>query len=101
MAKWADYLISAVKYDSDGSPIIELKVHVDNGETVGEAVTFTRNKVISKLDSGYSFITIVKNETKWSKGEDVRVYERLGVKYLRTDSNNESKDNLGDLPIFC
>jgi hypothetical protein len=33
--KWADYLISAVRYDAAGTHIDKVRVHEDEGEKVG------------------------------------------------------------------
>ncbi len=35
MAKWADYLISAVQYNAAGAHIAKVMRHPDNGESVG------------------------------------------------------------------
>jgi hypothetical protein len=35
MMKWADYCISAVRYDSEGKPIDRVRVYPDKGEKLG------------------------------------------------------------------
>ncbi len=102
MANLADYSISAVRYESDGSPITKLKVHKIEKNKVGSAVIFTKDSVINKINNDFSFITNVwnKKNSNWDKGENVRVYESNGKKYLRTDSNGIASDNLSNLPIF-
>jgi hypothetical protein len=103
MAKWADYLISAVRYTESNNKnyISQLKVHSDNDDNVSEASTWTKQDVINKIDNNFSFKTIYKNkENQWSKGEDVKKI-KIGINYyLRTDSNNTPKDNLENLPEF-
>lgn len=37
MAKWADYLISVVRYDEDHERIVKVRVHEDIGDKVGVA----------------------------------------------------------------
>lgn len=37
MEKWADYLISEVRYNSQHTHIDQVKIHEDNGDSVGEA----------------------------------------------------------------
>jgi len=39
-------------------------------------------------------------EGKYVRGEDVRVVEIDGAKYIRTDANKAKADNLGTLPRF-
>jgi hypothetical protein len=102
MAKWADYLISGVKYSTGTKTYISnLRVHEDEGDKVGTSSELSKNEVVKKINSNYTFVTIFKNsEGRWSKGEDVRVYSRNGSSYLRTDSNSIEEDNLGELPEF-
>lgn len=100
MAKWADYGISAVRYNTEHSHIDKVKVHEDTGETIGDAVEWARTKVVAQLEAGTTFVTILKKEGKWTKGQDVHVVEVNGAKYIRTDKNKTAKDNLGNLPEF-
>jgi len=101
MAKWADWLISAVRYDDDHSRIVKVKAHPDNDESVGTAEEQTRGTVVARIESGKTYCTIVKTQDgKWRKGEDVRVITIDGEKFIRTDANRTRKDNLGSLPEF-
>ena len=101
MAKWADYCISAVRYDDEKTHIVRVRVHVDNGDTIADAKEWTRQSVVSSLEDGKSFVTITKSsDGKWKKGEDVHIIEVKGKKYIRTDANKRESDNLGKLPEF-
>jgi len=103
MAKWADYLISAVRYDTslNGRRISQLRVHSDEGESVGTATTWTKKEVVVSINSGQSFKTIYeKSDGKWYVGEDVRVIIIDSEYFLRTDANRIKADNLGELPEF-
>ncbi len=102
MEKWADYLVSAVRYsNSDRKYISQLRVHKDEGESVGADFELYKNDVVSKINEGYSFVTIIKNsDKKWAKGQKIIVFSRNGINYLRTDANNIEADNLGELPHF-
>ena len=101
MDKWADYGISAVKYNSKGIHIEQVKIHVDNGDSIGAANVWTREKVISELENKYSFVTIVMNSKgNWDKGKNVEIIKVNGTKYIRTDKNNTASDNLENLPKF-
>lgn len=101
MAKWADFLISAVRYDKDKKHIFKVKKHEDKGDNVGSAETVARTVVVSELKKGYTYMTIYKgDEGKWKKGEDVRIITVNNKEYIRTDANEKEADNLGNLPEF-
>ena len=101
MAKWADYCISKVKYNSEHTHIVKVFVHEDLGETIGNGGEWLRSQVISSLDNGRTFVTITKNsENKWVKGQEVHTIIVGGVKYIRTDKNQKASDNLENLPEF-
>jgi hypothetical protein len=100
MEKWADYGISHVRYNYSGSHIVEVQVHEDRGSKLGSSTEMTRNKVVSEIEKGPTFVTITKSNGKWKRGEDVHIVKVQGVKYIRTDRNAVASDNLGDLPEF-
>jgi hypothetical protein len=102
MAKWADFLISAVKYNEERTHIERVRVHEDNGVNVGAPVNSSRLTGVSNIKSGYSYVTIYKTtENKWKKGEDVRIIKVGNEEFIRTDANQTAADNLGDLPEYC
>jgi len=101
MAKWADWLISAVRYDEDHSRIVKVRAHPDKGDTVGPGEEQTRATVVSNIESGKTYCTMLKGDDgKWKRGEDVRVIRIEGEKFIRTDANRIRRDNLGELPEF-
>jgi len=101
MTKWADYCISAVRYNEDETHIVKVKVHLDNSDTIGSSSEWTREKVVSAIEGGTTFVTIFKgNDGKWEKGQDVHVVKVNGKKYIRTDKNSRAADNLENLPEF-
>ncbi|MGK0468468.1 DUF3892 domain-containing protein [Clostridium sp.] len=103
MAKWATYLISEVHYKETEKykNIEKVKVHEDNDSSVSAGSIWTREKVITSIDQGYSFCTIYKNvQGKWTKGAKVEKILIDGVYYLRTDANKVKEDNLDKLPEF-
>ncbi len=101
MAKWADYCISAVRYNAEHTHIVKVKVHTDMGDTLGNDTEWTRTDVVSAIENKKTFVTITRStDGKWKKGEDVRIITIGGVKYLRTDANSKASDNLGNLPEF-
>lgn len=101
MAKWADYCISRVHYNEKHTHIITVEAMPDDGsDNLGKKVEFTREDVVARIDKGETFVTIVKKDSKYQKGEDVRIVKINGVKYIRTDQNQTESDNLGELPEY-
>jgi hypothetical protein len=99
--KWADYLISAVRYNAAGTHIDKVRVHEDKGETVGSPAIWARSAVVTNLEAGNTFMTIVKNaEGRWNSGAEVGIVTVRGTKYIRTDADATAEDNLGNLPRF-
>ncbi|WP_026841213.1 DUF3892 domain-containing protein [Citrifermentans bremense] len=101
MTKWADYGISAVRYNQQHTHIDQVKVHVDTGEVINSASIWLRADVVKALEKGNTFVTILKNaEGKWVKGQTVYVITVKGVKYIKTVDNGKEADNLENLPEF-
>lgn len=101
MSKWADYCISAVRYNPEHTHIVKVRVCQDLGEQLGNSTEWMRSEVVTSIGQGKSFVTIYKNaDGKYNKGEDVRVVAVTAVKYIRTDANSKAADNLGNLPEF-
>lgn len=100
MAKWADWCVTAVGYNEDKSRIVEVEVRPDTGDTIGSASRKTRQRVIEDIERGVSFNTIFLTEGKWTRGAMVEVVVINGQKFLRTDRNQRTADNLGALPEF-
>ncbi|HSC21596.1 MAG TPA: DUF3892 domain-containing protein [Solirubrobacterales bacterium] len=99
--KWADYLISAVRYNTAETHIEEVRVHEDEGDNVGAGSTWLRASVIANLEAGYTFMTITEGSgTGWRKGATVDIVIVRGTKYIRTDADATAEDNLGSLPKF-
>lgn len=102
MAKWADFEISKVRYDSAESHIVAVMCHEDSGgDSIATGVETTRATIVSRIGSGKTVVTTrLNSEGKYMRGEDVRVVVIDGEKYIRTDANNTKSDNLGTLPRF-
>ena len=100
-AKWADYLISAVRYNPAGTHIDEVLAHEDRGETVGSGISANRAEVVRALEIGTTFMTIFMGpDSRWIKGASVGTVTIEGEKYIRTDADRTKKDNLDRLPQF-
>jgi Protein of unknown function (DUF3892) len=99
--KWADYLISAVRYNVAGIHIEEVEVREDKGDEVGPPSAWKRSEVVSSLEAGNTFVTIVKDTNgEWDLGAEVGIVTVRGTKYIRTDADATAEDNLGNLPRF-
>jgi len=101
MAKCADYLISAVRYNNERTQIQQVRVHPYEGDKVGSSSIWSRQQVVSSMEDSQTFCTITKAlDGKWKRGADVHIVTVDGEKFLRTDRNAEKADNLGELPEF-
>jgi len=101
MAKWADYLISAVRYNSEHTHIIDLMAHEDTGESISAGKEYSRQAIIDGIKNGTTFVTIYKNDlAEYNKGQKVYVVNVNGVRYLKTVDNGKEEDNLENLPEF-
>ncbi len=101
MAKWADFGISAVRYNEERTHIEKVLIHEDKGETIGSGATKTRGLVVKEIKDGKTYTTILKTDKgEWRKGQDVHIIEVDNEEYLRTDANETGTDNLENLPEF-
>jgi len=98
MSKWADYGISAVRFNSAHTHIDRLRTHADNGETIGAAVEQRRLDIVDAIKKGTTFTTIFRNgNDKWKKGQPVYVVKIHGTEYIKTTDNGKAVDNLDNL----
>ncbi|WP_111308562.1 DUF3892 domain-containing protein [Confluentibacter sediminis] len=96
MTKWADYLISHVKKDSN-QRVVHVLLHEDKGETVSMGVIKTKDEVITLLKKGKTVNTILWGYPNWLNGASVDFIKYQNGEYLRTDRNITEKDNLDNL----
>jgi hypothetical protein len=97
MAKWADYLISKVSYDSNHL-ILKIKQHTDNGKTISQGDIVDRDTLANNLGHGAKYRTLYNSLEKVRIGENVRYFRAYEHHYIRIDKNKVTTDNLGDLP---
>ena len=101
MSKWADYLISAVRFNTAETHIDKVRTHTDNDDSIGSAVDIERSTVVSRIEAGNTFETIYQgNDGKWQRGKRVKVVVINGTKYIKTYADDTTRDNLDDLPQF-
>ena len=99
MQKWADYLISGVKTDSNNNKVKTVEAHSDFGCMVCETKVFSRVDVIDHIKKGLTFSTVFRTPMgKWRKGDDVRLVTVDGKDYLRTDSQVLASDQFDNVP---
>ena len=99
--KWADYLITKVRYNEDNNFIEYLEVRKDKGFFVEDGELKRREIIIDSMKEGISFFTakkVTKNDkTLWIKGGKVYLVNAFGNYYIRTDELKLEKDHLENL----
>lgn len=102
MSKWADYLITGVRYSAAGLHIDRVQVREDLGDTVGSPKEMSRAEVVKLIAAGKTFCTATKSKTdanKWSKGASVNVFP-VETLFIKTKADKRENDNLENLPSF-
>ncbi len=97
MAKWADYLISQVSYDSSHL-ITKVKQHRDNGNKMSVGEIVDRNTLANNLGHGVRYMTVYGDLGRVQMGKNVRYFKAYEHHYVRIDNNKVMTDNLGELP---
>ncbi len=97
MEKWADYLISQVKYDADHL-ISFVMCHEDIGQTLTDGMLVDRMTLASELKKNRKYATVYDGGKSWKFGHRIRLHKVNGLLYIRIDGNQVNLDNLGDLP---
>ena len=101
MDKWAEYLISVVRYSSDHKRILQVKQHKDIDGEVSEGAIVERDVVSSNIKKGITYMTIHNgSSTTWKRGYMIRAFKFDGDYYIRVDKNKANRDNLGMLNEF-
>ena len=99
--KWADYVITRVRFNSAGTHIEEVETYEHTGAEPTNQTTRSRHTVVTQIESGYTYCTGTKgSDGKWHKGAEVKVVTIDGEKYIKTKADKTKKDNLDNLPTF-
>lgn len=105
MSKWADYVITGVRYDAPEcnrgwKRIAVVEVRMDLGGRIGSAELWTREQVVDAVNLDHeTFITAGRAaDGTWLRGAHVRVLRVNGMDYLRIDRTAVTGDDLGGLP---
>jgi len=101
MEKWADYCISAVQFNADGTHINKVKIREDLGEKLGKEIECTRAQIVQAIADGTTFVTVVRDRKtgEWEYGAPVTTVT-LKTVFLKTESDSTTADNLDNLPTF-
>ena len=101
MAKWADYAISRVRYNSMFTHIDSVEVADDSETFFGTQRTETRATVVFSLTVGRTYVSVpLSSDGNITKGASVGLVTVNGVTCNRTDSNSMGSDKLEKLPAF-
>jgi len=99
--KWADYLITAVRFNNAGTHIEAVQIRTDNGDTAGSASNASRAQVVAWLESRYTFCTATKaSDGNWQKGAPVKIVVIDNQNFIKTKADRTKADNLDYLPTF-
>jgi hypothetical protein len=98
--KWADYIITAVRFNSTATHIEAVQIRADNGDSAGDASEATRTQIVNSIDSGTTYCTATVSDKKWHKGAAVKVVVIDNQKFIKTKADNSKADNLDNLPTF-
>ncbi len=101
MAKWADYLISAVRFNQAHTHINVVRVHEDRDTSTGPAQDISRQDVIKYLKQGRTFCTVFTgSDGNLKQGQFVEIVTIDGVEFIKTLADRIKADNLDNLPEF-
>jgi hypothetical protein len=98
LGKWANHLISAIRYSTDHKYITELVQHDDEEDHIGEGIIVKKQDVAAAIKKGKRYMTIYNSNDNWKIGEKIKVFLVDGEVFIRTDKNKVNRDNLGLLP---
>jgi hypothetical protein len=99
VTKWADYCISAVRFNDKRTHIDKVKRHLDNDTTIGPGSESSRENVIADLKRGTTYLTIFQDQSNnWSKGQKVYIVKISGTEFIKTAAATNSRQDR--LPAF-
>lgn len=97
--RWANFLISMVKYDHQKTLIEEVEVQEDLGYGISQTNDFIiRQKLIENIEKKLTYMTIIFDKKgMWRMGQKVEIKEVNSQKFLKTTNDDTPKDDLGEL----
>ena len=101
MSKWANYGISAVKFNSQRTLVEKVVAQLDLETVFGTPSEFLRHEIVAAVKKNFSFITIfIREDGKWKKGNVIRLETVNGREYLKTAEDAGEADRLDNLPEY-
>jgi len=101
MSKWANYGISAVKFNAGRKLVEQVVAQLDLETIFGTPSVFSRREIVAAVKKNFSFVTIyIREDGKWKKGQVLRLANINGHEYLKTVDDPEEADTLDNLPEF-
>ncbi len=99
MEKWANYLISEVKYGKNHL-IEQVKIHTEEDGEISTGTLADRLQISHDIKNGKSYKTIFHSLQGWKEGDSVYVYRVGGDSFIRVDKNKTEQDFLGSILQF-
>jgi len=99
MGKWADYLISEVKYGKNHL-IEQVKIHTEDDNGVDQGTIVDRSQISHNIKNGKSYKTIFHSLKGWRLGDTVHLNRVDGDSFIRIDKNKTEQDFLGQILQF-
>lgn len=99
MSDWANYVITAVRYD--GARIEKVKRRREADGDLSSPIEVPREAVAQDLEFDVSYCTAIRDENGgWERGDDVEAYELDGELFIKTEQGDNPADNLEGLPEY-
>jgi hypothetical protein len=101
MTKWADYVVTGVKYSAGDLHVQSVEVREHEGNKLVRPRAMTRPEVVDLLAKGKTFVTATLNKEKntWSQGAPLQII-KVETRFIKTKADKTEKDNLESLPPF-
>ena len=99
MGKWADYLISEVKYGKNHL-IEQVKIHTEEEGEISSSTLLDRSQISHNIKNGKTYKTIFHGLKGWNEGDSVQVNRVDGDSFIRIDKNKSEQDFLGPILQF-
>lgn len=89
-----EYYVKKVRRNDDGQ-IVQVKTSKELKARAEKALK--RKKVLKHVKKGKDVKTAYLKDGRWTEGDKLKLHDQ---KWLRTEGNNEERDNLGSLKSF-
>jgi hypothetical protein len=99
MGKWADYLISEVKYGKNHL-IEQVMIHTEDEGEISSGELLDRSQISHNIKNGKTYKTIFHSLKGWKEGDSVQVNRVDGDSFIRIDTNKAEQDFLGSILQF-